>query len=323
MASAKKEAQSNLGSVEDYINLKGLNQERNLANDVYNTNTTSFQNAYNDLLNTISSNRQSARISFNRGRNTVSENAYMQNRANLSDLASRGLNGGIAQLNKLGNRIETGRQFSNLANTYYNTMNELDANEKSYTNQYNTNMETARNELNAALANIDAREKAGRNQYRAAVAQLAEQIQARRDANANAAAALKAQKAANKQSITNAQKQLILDIYSGSGSDADKYIKAYNTLKTLGYSDPDKALSTLSNGAISKPSNIVTQYTRDKNGKLTNPTPVAYTPINNLSNLKSTTTKNKTSSPIKTIGAGIGAGVNSLVNLLYPVVNKK
>lgn len=194
MASAKRQAQSYLGNENDYINLKGLNEERQLANDVYNTNTKSFQNAYNDLLNTIASNRTKAKTDFGSGRSTVSENAYLQNRNNIDDSSARGLSNGVTQLNKLGNRMETGRQFSDLANTYYNTLNELNANEKTYTNEYNTNMESARNTLNAALADVSAREKAGRNAYKAAVAQLAEQIQARRDAAAAASAQLRLQK---------------------------------------------------------------------------------------------------------------------------------
>lgn len=225
MASAKKQAQSYLGNENDYINLKGLNEERQLANDVYNTNTKSFQDAYNDLLSNIASNRTKAKTDFGSGRSTVSENAYLQNRNDLSNFAARGLNGGIAQLNKLGNRMETGRQFSDLANTYYNTLNELDANEKIYTNEYNTNMEGARNTLNAALANISSREKAGRNAYKAAVAQLAEQIQARRDAAAasarNYALQEKQYKDATKEALINS----LLEV-AGDGSDASKVIKA-------------------------------------------------------------------------------------------------
>lgn len=222
MASAKREAQNKLGNINDYINLKGLNKERSLANDVYNTNTKSFQNEYNDLLNTIATNRTRAKTDFGSGRNIVSENAYMQNRDDLASLASRGLSGGIAQLNKLGNRIQTGRQYSDLANTYYNTMNELDTNEKTYTNQYNTNMESAKNTLNATLADIGSREKAARNAYRAAVAQLAEQIQARRDANANAAAALAQQK---KNYMAEQMKELKKDLSGMSFEDAYDYLK--------------------------------------------------------------------------------------------------
>ena len=225
MASAKKQAQSYLGNENDYINLSGLNEERKLANDVYNTNTKSFQNAYDDLLRTISSNKNKAKTDFSSGRATVSENAYLQNRNDMSHLAARGLNGGIAQLNKLGNRMETGRQFSNLANTYYNTMNELNANEKTANNEYNTNMEGARNTLNATLAAISSREKAGRNAYKAAVAQLAEQIQARRDAAAAAAKnyslQVKALEDSNRQALIERLKKV-----AGDGTDAGKVLEA-------------------------------------------------------------------------------------------------
>ena len=225
MASAKKQAQSYLGNENDYINLSGLNEERKLANDVYNTNTKSFQNAYDDLLKTISNNKNKAKTDFSSGRATVSENAYLQNRNDMSDLAARGLNGGIAQLNKLGNRMETGRQFSNLANTYYNTMNELNANEKTANNEYNTNMEGARNTLNATLAAISSREKAGRNAYKAAVAQLAEQIQARRDAAAAAAKnyslQVKALEDSNRQALIERLKKV-----AGDGTDAGKVLEA-------------------------------------------------------------------------------------------------
>lgn len=225
MASAKKQAQSYLGNENDYINLSGLNEERKLANDVYNTNTKSFQNAYDDLLRTISSNKNKAKTDFSSGRATVSENAYLQNRNDMSDLAARGLNGGIAQLNKLGNRMETGRQFSNLANTYYNTMNELNANEKTANNEYNTNMEGARNTLNATLAAISSREKAGRNDYKAAVAQLAEQIQARRDA---AAAAAKSYALQVKELENSNREALIkrLKGFAGDGTDAGRVLEA-------------------------------------------------------------------------------------------------
>ena len=254
MASAKTEAQRQLGSVEDYINLKGLNNERTLANNVYNTNTTSFQNAYNDLLNQIAGRRKIAKTDFGSGRAAVSENAYLQNRNDLNELASRGLNGGLTQLSKVGNRMETGRQFSNLANTYYNTMNELNANEQTGTNQYNTQMESAKNELNATLANINAREKAARNAYKAAVAQLAEQIQARRDAAAAAARALNEQKKAN---ANNAYRALRSDLLSALGNDfseknvnkvADKYRTAIGKYTGKGSSKQDALNFMLSEG---------------------------------------------------------------------------
>ena len=256
MASAKKQAQSYLGNENDYINLKGLNEERQLANDVYNTNTKSFQNAYNDLLSNIASNRTKAKTDFGSGRSTISENAYLQNRNDLSNFAARGLNGGIAQLNKLGNRMETGRQFSDLANTYYNTLNELDANEKTYTNNYNTNMEGAKNTLNATLANISSREKAGRNAYKAAVAQLAEQIQARRDAAAASARSYALQEKQYKDATKEALIKSLLEV-AGDGSDASKVIKAGQTYMSLvPKSTMQDAIKFMHKNGIYKPSNF-------------------------------------------------------------------
>lgn len=256
MASAKKQAQSYLGNENDYINLKGLNEERQLANDVYNTNTKSFQNAYNDLLSNIASNRTKAKTDFGSGRSTISENAYLQNRNDLSNFAARGLNGGIAQLNKLGNRMETGRQFSDLANTYYNTLNELDANEKTYTNNYNTNMEGAKNTLNAALANISSREKAGRNAYKAAVAQLAEQIQARRDAAAASARSYALQEKQYKDATKAALINSLLEV-AGDGSDASKVIKAGQRYMSLvPNSTMQDAIKFMHKNGIYKPSNF-------------------------------------------------------------------
>ena len=256
MASAKKQAQNYLGNENDYINLKGLNEERQLANDVYNTNTKSFQDAYNDLLSNIASNRTKAKTDFGSGRSTVSENAYLQNRNDLSNFAARGLNGGIAQLNKLGNRMETGRQFSDLANTYYNTLNELDANEKTYTNEYNTNMEGARNTLNATLADISSREKAGRNAYRGAMAQLAEQIQARRDA---AAAAAKSYALQAKEYEDNSRKAILgkLSEIAGDGTDAGKVLEAGRYyMGTVGGSTMQDALKFMNKYGIYSPNNF-------------------------------------------------------------------
>jgi hypothetical protein len=258
MASAKKEAQKSLGSVEDYINLSGLNKERELANNMYNTNYSAYTNAYNDMLNKINSDREAARTDFGTGRSTIAENAYLKNRSDLSDLASRGLSGGVAQLSKLGNRMETGRQYSNLANTYYNRMNELDASQKSGENDYNYNVEMAQNSLNSMLADIDAREAAARNNYKAAVAQLAEQIQARRDANWNASQALKqAEKQYNNETVLALNENL----WGKSWDDAVKYYnerinKDGSLSKLLG--NPKNAEAYLTSIGMVKPTTKIT-----------------------------------------------------------------
>lgn len=255
MASAKSEAQRYLGREDDYINLAGLNREREIANQVYNTNKNTFQNTYNDLLNTIASNRQKARTDFSSGRSTINENAFMRNRETASDLASRGLSGGLAELSRLGNRMETGRQYSNLANTFYNTMNELDATQRTGENEYNTNLQQARNTLDAALADIGSREAAGRNAYRAQVAQLAEQIQARRDAAAAAAASLALARSNAKQS----GKDAILDAISGkSWAEASDYLVqsglAKNTKEAINWLGTNASWLKPTQGGYSSPS---------------------------------------------------------------------
>lgn len=244
MASAKSEARKYLGKEDDYIGLKGLNNERTLANQVYNTNRETFQNTYNDLLNTIASNRDKARTDFGTGRSTINENAFMRNRENTSDLASRGLSGGLAELSKLGNRMETGRQYSNLANKFYNTMNELDATQRTGENEYNTNLQQAKNTLDAALADISSREAAGRNAYRTQVAQLAEQIQARRDAAAAAAAQnrlLAQQIAAAKKATNRAFRKRLSDIAGATPTEASYKAAMKEYRNVMGGSDADAA----------------------------------------------------------------------------------
>lgn len=257
MASAKNEAIKSLGKENDYINLSGLNTERQLANDVFNTNKTTFQNAYNDLLNTVAKNRADAKTGFAQSRGTVGENAYFANRDNLATLSSRGIDKGTYALGKLRNRINTGQQYSDLANTYYRNLDDINATETAGRNEYDYNMATAQNSLNAALADIDAREKAGRNAYKAAVAQLAEQIQARRDANANAAAALNAQKKANELAAETAFKEKLYNINKSEGYDAA--LKYYNNVK--GGKNGASYLSSLN---INKPAAKTTTKTKTK-----------------------------------------------------------
>ena len=239
MASAKSEARKLLGKEEDYIDLKGLNKERDIANQIYNTNKASYENAYNDLLSTLASNRTDARTEFGKGRSTVSENAFMKNREASSDLASRGLSGGIGELSKLGTRMETGRQYSDLANSFYRTMSDIDTRQATGERDYNLGLETAKNELSSALAGIGAREAAARNNYKAQVAQLAEQIQARREAAAQAAAMLAQQRKQYKNEAMNSLNARLSEI-AGSNVTEDSYKAAMKYYKdVMGGTDAD------------------------------------------------------------------------------------
>ena len=191
--SAKEYAREQLGNL-DLSYLKG---EEDVANRTYNTTSNALKTNFSNLLNQITSNREDTRKNFNTGRATVAENAYTANRQNQADLASRGIgSSGLKTLGEVGNRMETGKQYSNLANQFYSTMTDLDNTEKQSRDQYDIDVQTAKNTLDNALAGINSRRGEAQNNYNMQLGQLAEQVQGRWDANANAKAALAVQREA-------------------------------------------------------------------------------------------------------------------------------
>ena len=271
--SAKDYAKQQLGN----LDLSYLNNERNVANSVYNTAKSSLEN---NLIEQINNNRADTRKNFNSGRATIAENAYNANRVNEADLASRGIgNSGLKGLGEVGNRMETGQQYSNLANKFYSTMTDLDTSEKQGRSQYDIDMQTAKNTLNSTLAGIASREAEAKNNYNLTLGQLAEAIQGRWDNNANAEAALAQARAAAaqahndavnaaKQQLSEAKRQALNNIVN-SGVSADKMMSqiqstfgvdatmANNILKELGIK-PTKSFSFSINKPYT-PSNYVGQ----------------------------------------------------------------
>ena len=234
--SAKDYAKEQLGS----LDLSYLDKERDVANSIYNTSKSSLETNFNNLLDQINSNRADTRKNFNTGRATVAENAFTQNKQNEADLASRGVgSGGLKTLGEVGNRMETGRQYSNLANEFYNTMSELDTTETQGRSQYDIDNQNLKNTLNQTLAGIDARQNEAENAYNMALGQLAEQIQGRWDSNANAQAALKQQQAAAQQAHQDA-------LNAAKQSYIAENNKALNAIVNSGASD-DSKISQLMN----------------------------------------------------------------------------
>lgn len=274
--SAKDYAKQQLGN----LDLSYLNNERNVANSVYNTAKSSLENNLNNLIEQINNNRADTRKNFNSGRATIAENAYNANRVNEADLASRGIgNSGLKGLGEVGNRMETGQQYSNLANKFYSTMTDLDTSEKQGRSQYDIDLQTAKNTLNSTLAGIASREAEAKNNYNLTLGQLAEAIQGRWDNNANAEAALAQARAAAaqahndavnaaKQQLSEAKRQALNNIVN-SGVSADKMMSqiqstfgvdatmANNILKELGIK-PTKSFSFSINKPYT-PSNYVGQ----------------------------------------------------------------
>lgn len=226
MATAKDVAAQQLGS----LDLSYLDKEKNVATDVYNTGKSSLETSYQNLLDQLSKNRAGTKTDFTKGRATVSESAYDMDRANKANLASRGVGkSGLVELGQVGNRIETGRQYSDIANKYYDTMSDLDTTEKTGTQNYNTDLKGLLNTYNQNIANIDTRRGEATNNYNITLANLAESIQSRWDAEANAQASLAAQIEANANTGRSNAYNSAYNILTGIGK--DKYGDAYNAVK--------------------------------------------------------------------------------------------
>ena len=182
MSKARNEAIRELGREDDYINLKGFNTERTNLQNTYNTDYNNLQNAYNNLLATAEQNKISAGKDFVSNRNVVDTSDYMATRGKTgADLSSRGLSKGFGSAGRFATNLQRNQANSNIANTYYNAMANIQRDIDIGTQTHNYNMESLKNQLAKGMADVAAREAAARNNYRAQVAQLAEQIQSRWD----------------------------------------------------------------------------------------------------------------------------------------------
>lgn len=264
---AKEYAKKQLGD----LDLSYLNAERDNAQNIYNTSKNSLETNFNNLINQINSNREDTRKNFNIGRATISENAYNANRANQLDLASRVTGtSGLKGLGEVGNRIETGQQYSNLANSYYKDMADLDTNERQGRSQYNLDLQNAKNTLDSALADIGSRESEAKNNYNLTLGQLAEGIQGRWDSNENSEKQLAQAKAAAAQAhrdavnaaksqLTALKKQSLADIVNNSKLSSDQMVAriqstfgvdptmAENVLRQLGVMEKGTPIAVGSN----------------------------------------------------------------------------
>lgn len=209
MATAREQAQTNLGSIRDYVNYGGYQAERDNAQNNYDTSIKSLEDKYNSLVDTINTNRNQLYRDLTSGRTTVANDYYSQkNLNNGSNLSSYLRNTGVGSLNNVLNRMNLGNENSKLANTYYRGQDELNTQLDSATKDYDINRQNARNNLDSLMASINAREKEAENDYNNKLASLAEQIQQRWDNDANAKAALAEQKRYNNASLDNQLKSL-------------------------------------------------------------------------------------------------------------------
>lgn len=226
---SRAEAIKQLGKEDDYINLKGFNTERDIAQNTYNTDYNALQNEYNNLLATADRNKVSAKSDFNSSRDVLTRNSYMNTRGKTgADLSSRGLSGGFGSGGRFVSNLQRNNASSTLANTYYDAMADIQRDIDKGTQDHNYNMEKLKLDLDRTIASINAREAEKRNAYRTAVAQLAEQIQARWDSNYYA-----------QKQLENAKKQY----------EDTRNMEIYNAISNILGNDPSKINLNLINQA--------------------------------------------------------------------------
>lgn len=240
MATAKEQAQKNLGTREDYVNYAGYQKDIENARAAYDTQMQTLQDNYNRLVDTINTNRQKLGNDFTSGRATVANDYYANKNLNTGAQLSSYLRGtGVDAANKTLNRMNLGNELSRLANTYYHGQDELDTNLGYYQRDYELGKQTAGNTLNATLANIGQKQKESENDYAKQLAQLAEQIQSRWDSNANARAQLDLQKSSLAQQVKqyddNRLREVLAYASQIAGNDINDTNYATNYKKAFDY----------------------------------------------------------------------------------------
>ena len=209
---AKKEAKNLLGKFDS----SGYKEQKSAAKSMYDTSLADAENQWTNLQNRLTANRKASATDFSRGRSNVSESDYLANRINANRRATGGIDKtGFDTASDLGSRMELGRQYSDLANTYYNALEGIDREQTEGQQAYDIARRQAGDLYNSALANINLAKQGAQNQYNAQLASLAEGIQSRWDANANAAAALKAQKEAYNEQYNQARNKFVAEVLNG------------------------------------------------------------------------------------------------------------
>ena len=114
-------------------------------------------------------------LASNRG--TIMEDSFTRNRDTYRNLASRGLGAsGLSQLGDIQNRMETGKQVSQVAGQYYKTDEALGDAEQQGTQAYQQQQQSLANALQANLAQVQQNEISYKNAYQQQVASVALQL---------------------------------------------------------------------------------------------------------------------------------------------------
>lgn len=168
------QAQNMLGGMDT----SGFDQLRAAIEQSTQLNQTGLKNSYDQLLENLQKQGKENRQEFAGARGTIMEDSFSRNRDLYRNLAARGLGAsGLQQLGGIQNRMETGKQVSNVAGQFYDAAEKLADAQEQGTESYNQQSSQIENNKNATLAQIQQQEIQYRNAYQQQVASLALQLQ--------------------------------------------------------------------------------------------------------------------------------------------------
>jgi len=171
------------------LDTSGFDALRKALEGQYATQNEAISNMYNNLLTSLASSQKEAGQQFSKSRQTISENSFERGRELLRSAAARGVGAsGLQQLGEVQNRMQTGREVSNVANQFYDTKEKLDQARVQGDQQYATNKKSLSDALTSGLANVQQQELSYKNAYQQQLASLAMSLQQTRQSQLNAQA---------------------------------------------------------------------------------------------------------------------------------------
>lgn len=223
------QAQNMLGGMDT----SGFDQLRAAIEQSTQLNQTGLKNSYDQLLENLQKQGKENRQEFAGARGTIMEDSFSRNRDLYRNLAARGLGAsGLQQLGGIQNRMETGKQVSNVAGQFYDAAEKLADAQEQGTESYNQQSSQIENNKNATLAQIQQQEIQYRNAYQQQVASLALQLQQAAQESAQMSLSARAELAKYQSEKTkNTSEMAKIDIVSQDIPDemkAAKWADAFN-----------------------------------------------------------------------------------------------
>lgn len=135
--------------------MQGFGQQGSALQQQYQTSLGQTDTAYQNLLQQLAKQQSESREDFGGARATIAEDAFTRGRNTANNLASRNLSGsGLLQLGDVQNRMETGRQVSNVANQYFDSKENIAEAGVQGTQAYTNAKKQLQDSLASQMANL-------------------------------------------------------------------------------------------------------------------------------------------------------------------------